>query len=125
NCRCLRRRNRATGSCQRGAPCRFQKLDSCVPVMQSDPDCMGDDAPEALDRAPVRCILAERNMRAPPIIIGGAFRKNLPQVLCVEHDQMIPTLAGSNRSGAQHGRSARASGMTLASPECPWPAYGV
>ena len=51
--------------------CRFQKLDSWVPVMQSSQDCMGDDVPEAVDRAPVRRILSERNMRTPPIIIGG------------------------------------------------------
>ena len=73
--------------------CRFQKLDSCVPVMQSAQDCMGDDVPEALDRAPVRCILAERNMRTPPIIIGGEFRKNPPKVFFIEHDQMIGAFA--------------------------------
>src|SRR5664280_1298893 len=73
--------------------CRFQKLDSCVPVMQSAQDCMCDDVPEALDRAPVRRILSERNMRTPSIVIGGEFRKNPPQVLFVEHDQMIGTLA--------------------------------
>src|ERR1035437_4671486 len=69
--------------------CRIQKLDSCVPVMQPAQDCMCDDVPEALDRAPVRCILPERNMRTPPIIIGGEFRKNPPKVFFVEHDQMI------------------------------------
>jgi hypothetical protein len=31
---------------------------------------MGDDVPEAVDRAPVRRILSERNMRTPPIIMG-------------------------------------------------------
>ena len=74
-------------------PCRFQKLDSCVSVMQSAQDCMGEDVPEALDRAPVRCILPERNMRTPPIIIGGEFRKNPPKVFFIEHDQMIGALA--------------------------------
>jgi hypothetical protein len=54
---------------------------------------MGEDVPEALDRAPVRCILPERNMRTPPIIIGGEFRKNPPKVFFVEHDQMIGALA--------------------------------
>jgi hypothetical protein len=44
--------------------------------MQSAQDCMGDDVPEAVDRAPVRRILSERNMRTPPIIIGGEFRKD-------------------------------------------------
>ena len=74
--------------------CRFQKqLDSCIPVMQSAQDCMCDNVSEALDRAPVRCILPKRNMRTPPIIIGGEFRKDPPQVLFVEHDQMIGTLA--------------------------------
>ena len=73
--------------------CRFQKLDSCVPVMQSAQDCMCDNVSEGLDRAPVRCILPERNMRTPPVIIGGEFRKNPPQVLFIEHDQMIGTLA--------------------------------
>src|ERR1019366_2164140 len=74
---------RALSSC-----CRFQKLDTCVPVMQSAQDCMGDDVPDAVDRAPVRRILSERNMRTPPIIIGEEFRKDPPQVLFVEHDQM-------------------------------------
>jgi acetyltransferase len=73
--------------------CRFQKLDSCVPVMQSSQDCMGDDVPEAVDRAPVRRILSERNMRTPPIVISGEFRKDPPQVLFVEHNQMIGALA--------------------------------
>ena len=73
--------------------CRFQKLDSRVPVMQSAQDCMCDDVSEALNRASVRCILPERNMRTPPVIIGGEFRKDPPQVLFVEHDQMIGTLA--------------------------------
>src|ERR1017187_458708 len=77
----------------RVSACRFQKLDSCVPVMQSAQDCMCDDVPEAVDRAPVRRILSERNMRTPPIIIGEEFRKDPPQVLFVEHNQMIGTLA--------------------------------
>jgi hypothetical protein len=54
---------------------------------------MCDNVSEALDRASVRCILSKRNMRTPPVIIGGEFRKNPPQVLFVEHDQMIGTLA--------------------------------
>ena len=54
---------------------------------------MCDDVPEGLDRASVWCILPKRNMRTPPIIIGGELRKDPPQVLFVEHDQMIGTLA--------------------------------
>jgi hypothetical protein len=73
--------------------CCFQKLDSCVPVMQSAQDCMCDNVSETLDRAPVRCILPKRNMRTPPVIIGGEFRKDPPQVFFVERDQMIGTLA--------------------------------
>ena len=61
--------------------------------MQSAQDFMCDDVSDALDRAPVRRILPERNMRTPPIIIGGEFCKDPPQVLFVEHDQMIGTLA--------------------------------
>ncbi len=60
--------------------------------MQSAQGCMCDDVPEALDRAPIRCILAERNMRTPLTIIGGEFREDPPQVLFVEHDEMIGTL---------------------------------
>jgi hypothetical protein len=52
--------------------------------MQSSQDCMCDDIPDALDRAPVRCILAEQNMRTPSIVISGEFRKDPPQVLFVE-----------------------------------------
>ena len=44
---------------------------------------MCDDVSEALDRASVWCILPKRNMRTPPIIIGGEFRNNSPQVLFV------------------------------------------
>ena len=67
--------------------------------MQSAQDCMCDDVPDALDRAPVWRILSERNMRTPPIVIGGEFRKNPPKMLFVEfeYDQMIGTLA-SDRS---------------------------
>ena len=54
---------------------------------------MCDNVPEALDRASVWCILPKRNMRTPSIIIGGEFRKDPAQVLFVEHDQMIGTLA--------------------------------
>jgi hypothetical protein len=54
---------------------------------------MCNDISEALDRAPVRCILPERNMRTRPIIISGEFREEPPQVILVEHDQMIGTLA--------------------------------
>ena len=56
-------------------------------------DCMCDNVSEALDRAPVRWILPERNMRTRPVIIGVKLAKNPPQVLFVEHDQMIGTLA--------------------------------
>jgi hypothetical protein len=35
----------------------------------------------------------ERNMRTRPIIIGGEFREDPPQVILVEHDQMIDTFA--------------------------------
>src|SRR5665647_1446816 len=86
--------------------CRFQKLDSSVPVMQSAQDCMGDDVPDAVDRAPVRRILSEQNMRTPPIIIGGEFCKDPPQVLFVEHDQMIGTLAPDRPDQARMYRSS-------------------
>src|ERR1035437_7410042 len=85
--------NRGGGAEGNSRGCRFQKLDSCVPVMQSAQDCMCNDVPEALDRAPVRRNLSERNMRTPTIIIGGEFCKDPPKVLFVEHDQMIGTLA--------------------------------
>ena len=61
--------------------------------MQSAQDCMCDDVPDALDRAPVWRILSERNMRTPPIIIGGEFRKNPSKVFFIEHDQMIGAFA--------------------------------
>ena len=54
---------------------------------------MCNDASETFDGARVRCILAERNMSARVIVIGGEFRKNPPKVLFVEHDQMIGALA--------------------------------
>jgi hypothetical protein len=54
---------------------------------------MCDDVSKALDRAPVRGVLPERNTRTRPIIIDGEIRKNPPKMLFVEYDQMIGTLA--------------------------------
>jgi hypothetical protein len=48
------------------ASCRFQKLDSCVLVMQSSQDCMGDDVSEAVDRAPGRAAVSPSSA-TPPI----------------------------------------------------------
>ena len=46
-------------------------------------------SPERSIGAPVRCILPERSTTMPPIIIGGEFHRDAPQVLFVEHNQMI------------------------------------
>jgi hypothetical protein len=54
---------------------------------------MCDDVSEALGRAPVRCILRERNVSSHVIIIGREFRKNSPKMLLVGHNQMISALA--------------------------------
>ena len=54
---------------------------------------MGNDVSKTSDGARVRCILAERNVSARVIIIGGEFRKNPPKLLFVDHDQMIGALA--------------------------------
>ena len=54
---------------------------------------MGDNVSEPLDRARAGRILPEGNVSPYLIVIGGVFRKNSPQMLCVEHDQMIRTLA--------------------------------
>src|ERR1700681_4053570 len=48
---------------------------------------------EAFDRTRVRCVLPERSVSSRVIIIGGEFRQNSPQMLFVDHDQMIGTLA--------------------------------
>src|SRR6202163_2741714 len=48
---------------------------------------------EAFDRTRVRCVLPERNMSSRVIIISGEFRQNSPQMLFVDHDQMIGTFA--------------------------------
>src|SRR5258708_7062344 len=54
---------------------------------------MRNNVSEAFDRARVRRVLPERNVNSHAIIIGGIFRKNSSKVLCVDHDQMISTLA--------------------------------
>src|SRR2546425_6425360 len=54
---------------------------------------MGDNVSEPLDRARAGRILPEGNVSPYFIVIGGVFRKNSPQMFCVEHDQMIRTLA--------------------------------
>jgi hypothetical protein len=82
--------------------------------MQSAQDCMCDNVPEALDWAPVRCIFPE----------GGEFRKNLPQVLFVEHDQMIGTLA-PDRPDQAFNMAVLPGRAKWAGPECPSPECGV
>jgi hypothetical protein len=54
---------------------------------------MRNDSAEALDRARVRCVLPERNVRPRLIVIGSVFRKDSSKVLDVEHEQMIRALA--------------------------------
>jgi len=78
-------------------------------MMQSTKYCTCDDVTEALDRASVRDILRKRSVRTPLIIIGGEFRKNSPNVLFVEHDQMIVALAPDrpDRPGAVGPASRR------------------
>ena len=44
-------------------------------------------------RARVRCVLPERSVSSRVIIVGGEFRQNSPQMLFVDHDQMIGALA--------------------------------
>src|SRR5665213_1603695 len=87
-------------SLSRGS-CRFQKLDSCVPVMQFAQDCMCDDVPEALDRAHVRCILPERNMRTRRIIIVGDMNSFFPSFFLTSlgpKNQVMSTTEGPIRS---------------------------
>ena len=78
---------------------------------------MCDDVPEALDRAPVRRILPKRNMRMQPIIIGGEFRKNPPQVLFVEYDQMTGCRF---RKHLRHGRRHWVSFGVTENPTAVW-----
>src|SRR5262249_2122868 len=56
-------------------------------------DRMRNNIPEALDRPSTRGVLAKRNVSPHVIILGRVFRKNSPQVLGVQHDQMIGALA--------------------------------
>jgi hypothetical protein len=78
---------------------------------------MRDDVSEPLDRACAGRVLPNRNVSSHFIIVGGVFRKNSPQVLCVGHDQMISAFT-SDRSDqalnisvlpgrAERGRPAR------------------
>src|SRR6266545_550418 len=50
---------------------------------------MRGNVSEPFGRACAGRALPKRNVSSHFIIVGGAFRKNSPQVLCVEHDQMI------------------------------------
>jgi hypothetical protein len=54
---------------------------------------MCNNISEAFDRARVGSILRKRNVSSRVIIIAHEFRKNLPKVLFVEHNQMITALA--------------------------------
>jgi hypothetical protein len=81
--------------------------------MQSAQDSLGDDVPEALDRAPVRRILTEQNLRTPPIIIGGEFRKSPPKVLFVERDQSRSNIADMAYAAAGRYVDAAAPGFRI------------
>ena len=56
------------------------------------PDPKSVNMAKAFDRARVRCVLPERSVSSRVIIIGGEFHQNSPQMLFVDHDQMIGTL---------------------------------
>jgi hypothetical protein len=53
---------------------------------------MCNNMAKAFDRARVRCVLPERSVSSRVIIISGEFRQNSPQMLFVDHNQMIGTL---------------------------------
>ena len=50
---------------------------------------MRDNLSEPFDRACAGRVLPKRNVSSHLVIVGSVFRKDSPQVLCVEHDQMI------------------------------------
>jgi len=54
---------------------------------------MCNNMADPFDRARVRCVLPERSVSSRVIIIGVEFRQNSPQMLFVDHDQMIGALA--------------------------------
>src|ERR1700730_3829923 len=54
---------------------------------------MCNNVAKMFNRPRVRCVLPERSVSSRVIIIGGEFRQNSPQMLFVDHDQMIGTLA--------------------------------
>ena len=53
---------------------------------------MCNNMAKAFDRARARCVLPERRVSSRVIIIGDEFRQNSPQMLFVDHDQMIGAL---------------------------------
>jgi len=54
---------------------------------------MRNNFSEPLNLAPAGRILSQRNMNPHFIIIAGVFRKNSPQVLGIESDQVVSALA--------------------------------
>ena len=57
-------------------------------MMEPAKDRMRINVSKPLDRACAGRVLPERNMRSHLVIIDGIFRKDLPNVLRVERDQM-------------------------------------
>ena len=54
---------------------------------------MCNNVTKVFNRARVRRVLPERSVSSRVIIIGVEFRQNSPQMLFVDHDQMIGALA--------------------------------
>ena len=62
-------------------------------MVQSAKDRMRNNISEPRDRTRAGRVLLERNVSSQLVIIAGIFRKNSAKMLCVDHDQMIHTLA--------------------------------
>ena len=58
-------------------------------MVQPAKNSMRNNVSEPLNLASAGRVLSQRNVNTPFIIIAGVFRKNSPEVLGVEHDQMI------------------------------------
>jgi hypothetical protein len=100
--------------------CRFQKLDSCVSMVEPAKDRMCNNISKSFDRTRVGRVLPERNVSSHVIIVSREFRKNSPKVIFVDHDQTISALAPDRPDQAFNmSRFARASGTRWADPECP------
>src|SRR5579859_1018176 len=73
--------------------CPYRLYHAAITVMQTAQDRDRDDATDGLNPAADRCVLAQREMRANSIIIGGVSGQESAQMCLAEYDDVVEAFA--------------------------------